>query len=191
MKRLIFYAGLPKTGSKSWAFALEQLGWKSIHNWIHNNDAFSRYDWDWFRENPDGHVAFFDGLAGRYQKLHELFPEALFISSIKSAEEIAWSHWRHAQANVVTGIHTAGDGWLRWERMRRRALHYHDDLLTFFSHPSRIQNLHVQRLDEGWSPICELLGVPVPEVPFPHKNVSSKLRTQTVDERDPGPQSVR
>ena len=27
-------------------------------------------------------------------------------------------------------------------------------------------------LDDGWQPLCEFLGYPAPDVPFPHKNKS-------------------
>ena len=190
-KRLVFYVGMPKTGSKSWSFAFEELGWKAIHNWQANHRAAAAADWDFFRENPDGHNAFFDGLEGRHLALIRQFPDALFVTSIRSAEDIAWSHFRHNQANVVTGINKNNPGWFRWERKRRHALYHYDELLHFFSDPKRIENLHIQRIEEGWSPICEKLGLPIPAVPFPHKNVSSKLMTLRRTERDPGPQDVR
>jgi hypothetical protein len=29
----------------------------------------------------------------------------------------------------------------------------------------------------GWEPLCEFLGVPVPDVPFPHVNTTSEFRS--------------
>jgi hypothetical protein len=29
---------------------------------------------------------------------------------------------------------------------------------------------------DGWEPICAALGVPVPEVPFPHENTTADFR---------------
>jgi len=36
--------------------------------------------------------------------------------------------------------------------------------------PSFAKRLLVWRAHEGWAPICDALGVPVPEIPFPHRN---------------------
>lgn len=32
------------------------------------------------------------------------------------------------------------------------------------------------RLGDGWGPLCEFLGKPVPDVPFPHKNNRAEFR---------------
>lgn len=31
-------------------------------------------------------------------------------------------------------------------------------------------NFHSMELSEGWAPLCEMLGVPVPDEPFPRAN---------------------
>ena len=31
---------------------------------------------------------------------------------------------------------------------------------------------------EGWEPLCKFLGVPVPDVPFPHKNKGGKIHEE-------------
>lgn len=35
--------------------------------------------------------------------------------------------------------------------------------------------LLVHRSADGWPPLCDHLGVPVPDVPYPHRNTSGKL----------------
>jgi hypothetical protein len=35
--------------------------------------------------------------------------------------------------------------------------------------------------DDGWGPLCQALGVAVPDVPFPVTNTSAEFTTQTVD----------
>lgn len=32
------------------------------------------------------------------------------------------------------------------------------------------------RADDGWAPLCERLGVPVPQEPFPHVNTTAEFR---------------
>jgi hypothetical protein len=34
---------------------------------------------------------------------------------------------------------------------------------------------------DGWDPICERLGVPVPDEPFPHANTGDEFRTRLGD----------
>lgn len=41
--------------------------------------------------------------------------------------------------------------------------------------PERLLNY---RLDQGWEPLCEFLGKPVPEVPFPHINDTQTYHEQ-------------
>uniref|UniRef100_H2ZG74 Sulfotransferase n=1 Tax=Ciona savignyi TaxID=51511 RepID=H2ZG74_CIOSA len=72
----------------------------------------------------------------------------------------------------------------------------HDSKFSFFKPPSfnnflmkmayRRHNLHViqnapkdklliYNVKEGWKPLCEFLGVEVPDVPFPRKNVGGSI----------------
>lgn len=41
--------------------------------------------------------------------------------------------------------------------------------------PERLLNF---RLDQGWGPLCEFLGKPVPDVPFPHSNDTQAYHEQ-------------
>jgi hypothetical protein len=35
------------------------------------------------------------------------------------------------------------------------------------------------RVADGWAPLCEFLGAPIPEQPFPHDNSSAEFRRTT------------
>jgi hypothetical protein len=41
------------------------------------------------------------------------------------------------------------------------------------------ERLLVYEVSEGWGPLCEFLGVPEPEEPFPHLNEAARLRIAT------------
>ena len=41
--------------------------------------------------------------------------------------------------------------------------------------PERLLNY---RLDQGWEPLCEFLGKPVPDIPFPHSNDTQAYHEQ-------------
>ncbi len=44
------------------------------------------------------------------------------------------------------------------------------------------ERLLVYDVKNGWEPLCEFLGVPVPDAPFPHVNTSAEFHHQrTVD----------
>lgn len=40
-----------------------------------------------------------------------------------------------------------------------------------------VDQLLIYEVGQGWEPLCEFLGVPVPEVPFPHLNDTATFRT--------------
>jgi hypothetical protein len=39
------------------------------------------------------------------------------------------------------------------------------------------EKLLVFRVEEGWEPLCAFLGVPVPDVPFPHVNDTQQFQS--------------
>ena len=51
-----------------------------------------------------------------------------------------------------------------FEQHNRRVLEYADQ------HPSFKQRLLVWNVKEGWEPLCAALGLPMPDIPFPHAN---------------------
>jgi hypothetical protein len=45
------------------------------------------------------------------------------------------------------------------------------------------ENLLIYRMGQGWEPICEFLGKPVPNIPFPHANESTAMKKRIVDKQ--------
>jgi hypothetical protein len=55
-------------------------------------------------------------------------------------------------------------------------------LRVFREHNEEVQRtipperLLVFEPEQGWLPLCEFLGVPIPETPFPHTNTTEEFR---------------
>ena len=41
--------------------------------------------------------------------------------------------------------------------------------------------LHIVDFKKGWKPLCEFLGVPVPDTPFPHKNKKGAILKELME----------
>jgi hypothetical protein len=55
----------------------------------------------------------------------------------------------------------------------------------FEAHNARVRNevtpgrLLAWRVGDGWAPLCDALGVPVPDEPFPHTNTREEWRARS------------
>ena len=58
-------------------------------------------------------------------------------------------------------------------RSSRRSIVLSDIVFLFQAAPK--DKLLVFKCSEGWKPLCEFLGVPVPDAPFPHKNIRGDI----------------
>jgi hypothetical protein len=59
-----------------------------------------------------------------------------------------------------------------------RAYESHNELVKATVAPSRLVQWGV---GDGWEPLCRGLGVPVPDLPFPHENTRSEFRASMVE----------
>jgi hypothetical protein len=138
-----------------------------------------------------GYVACVDEPASYYWKqLSDAFPKALVILSVRDTD----SWWN----SMVTIEKHFEEEWKRPELIsaERREFHKFTDAIyphlqsgpseaierAFFeSHNRRVleraerdqrfnQRFLVWRPEQGWEPLCKALGLPVPNVSFPHKN---------------------
>lgn len=60
-----------------------------------------------------------------------------------------------------------------WRQNAREAYRGHNELVKRIVPRER---LLLFKLEEGWAPLCEFLGKPVPDVPFPRVNEAAALR---------------
>ena len=175
----IFGIGLNKTGTSSLHAALEILGLRSLH--YGGMETMERV----FRAVDEGapllhHLdqgfdAFSDVMPLTYYfHLADVqYPGSRFILTLRDLDEWLDSRRRHVERNqqlTASGEYSAGfvnvdiEGW-RTEYTR------HDAVVRAYL-ARRPDRLLVYDLigGAGWAPLCDFLGKPMPDVPFPWSN---------------------
>lgn len=197
----IIGVGLSRTGTLSLKRAIEELGRGPCYHLLdasaesrhHIEHALSTHPIDWdlvFR----GYRAVVDAPAWLfYREIAAKYPTAKVVltvrepnawyNSIKVLDELFWCHVpMHLRTRFEQG------------QERVRAGEYGSILAQIAQSSDRDSrvaafeqyNLEVQRLIpadrllvfdvmQGWEPLCEFLGVPIPETPFPRANSSKEL----------------
>lgn len=191
MSLRVIGAGLGRTGTMSLKLALERL---LRGNCYHMVEVFHRgdfaywtnaarggaADWPWFLT---GYAATVDWPAVAFwEDLAAAFPDArVLLSTRRTAEE--W--WDSAHATIFAPDLVVGDA-LRTLNEAVHARHFtldHHDRDAAIAAYDR-HNAHVravtppERLIEwqpgdGWGPLVTALGLPEPDLPFPHRNPRS------------------
>lgn len=191
-------AGFGRTGTLSLKFALEKLGFDKCYHMmeVHNQPAHRA---EWAKVHRGEQVdwdALFDGFRATvdwpscnwWREQLEHFPDAKVILSLRDPDR-----WYDSVMNTIYKSSSAGlasddpgiqygSKWaqmLIWDgvfdgRMEDRA-HVID---VFNRHNEAVRaevpadQLLVFEASEGWAPLCEFLGVPVPEEPYPKVNTT-------------------
>jgi Sulfotransferase domain len=173
----IFGIGLARTGTKSLAVALTRLGYRTVH-------------WPLSMAAIDAHAAATDStVACRFKELDRLYPGSRFILTIRDLE--SWipsvvSHFtrytlRYRPPRTPQGRFAEDADRILYDRatfsepisvekFRRAYLRHMEDVSSYFQ--GRESDLMQFGLisGQGWAPLCDFLGKPVPESPFPHTN---------------------
>jgi hypothetical protein len=190
-------AGVGRTGTHSLKIALEQLLGGKCHHMI---EVFGRPEevpiWT---EAIDGRQIDWDALMAPYTaqvdwpgasfwpELSEANPDALVILSLRDPDD-----WYTSCTNTIfEGIDMMvdqGDQWmaavlrLLGQRFSDRLDDRSAMLAAFEKHNDAVRaGIPAERLLEwtpadGWEPICERLGLPVPTDPFPRTNSTIEFR---------------
>jgi hypothetical protein len=198
MVLLAIGAGLGRTGTNSLKAALERLTGcpcYHTHEVLLNLDhvmlwqqAFQRGEGDW------------DAIFGRYvatvdwpgcafwSQLAARYPEAPIILSTRATSE-EW--WASAQDTVFASMKRGPlPGLEEWYQMMRVAMLPFTDrwddaeaaVAAYEAHNASVRrDAPAHRLVEwdpsrGWRPLCDALGLPVPDEPFPHLNTTKDFR---------------
>ncbi len=191
-------AGVGRTGTHSLKVALERLLGGTCHHMIEMFPSEEqRAGWtraidgqpvDWRALLAD-YRAIVDWPGGAFwPELSDAFPDALVLLSVRPAED--W--YRSATNTIFIGIGDmidAGDPWMA-AMMRLFADRFSDRLddadammAAFERHNDAVRAaIPADRLLEwtpgdGWEPICERLGVAVPDEPFPVTNTTDDFRS--------------
>lgn len=174
----VFGIGLNKTGTTSFHQAMAILGYRSLH-WggpeVHQLVADALDDGQPLLANlPQRYDAFSDiGILSRnYALLDEQYPGSHFVLTVRTMEEWLDSRRRHVENNVRKKRLGKYDGTFlvvdipKWEREWKRHL---AGVHEYFAGRDDFVEVDITA-GAGWTPFCELLGVPEPATPFPWQN---------------------
>ena len=200
-------AGLGRTGTLSLKVALEELGFAKCYHMtevlahpdhVRVWDAAGRgepVDWEaLFR----GYQATVDWPGCNfYQEYLRLYPDAKVVLTVRDP-----GRWYDSARQTIYAVGRAFPGWvtpflprmrrflrmvdrLIWDGMFRGRFEDRTHAIGVFDrHNAEVKRvvppdrLLVYEVKEGWGPLCEFLGVPVPEgKPFPHLNDTEEFRS--------------
>lgn len=186
--------GVGRTGTYSLKLAINQLGMGPCHHMeeiIHNmpvqvplwSAALSGHpDWQAIYSGYESAVDW--PTAAFYGELLEVYPSAKFVLTLRSPESWADS-FGPTIYKLVADRDQAPPEMKEWLEMGARTIArsgfpgglHRDGLMEAFSaHNEAVKRtipagqLLVYEVKEGWGPLCEFLGTPVPPGPFPRSN---------------------
>jgi hypothetical protein len=191
-------AGLPRTGTQSLQIALEQLlGGRCYHMRSLPGHPFDLGE-GWNRALAgdmqsleallDGYVASVDWPASMFwQELSRANPDALILLSLRDS---AGTWWQSVNETILPHARMAlSPSWTEGRGLvvlleRFTGTKHWDDPATmkaaYERHNAEVRrNAPADRLlewhaSQGWEPICQTLGLPVPSSPFPWTNQRSE-----------------
>jgi uncharacterized protein YndB with AHSA1/START domain len=190
-------AGVGRTGTNSLKVALEQLLGKPCHHMFEIivdpsqipqwTDAIEGRPVDW-STMPMGYGALVDWPgASFWPELTEANPDALVLLSVRDPED-----WYKSASNTIFQVFdNAPPEMLQWFESMHQLLgeRFSDNLgdpgemmTAFENHNDAVRRaIPAERLLEwspgdGWDPICERLGLEVPDEPFPKTNDTNQWR---------------
>ncbi len=201
-------AGLGRTGTLSLKFALEKLLEGRCYHMMEvgaagHVDAWYRaaigepVDWRALLDDFDA-IVDWPG-AAFWEQLSEVFPDALVLLSRRPLDR--W--YESASSTILPDVDNDGsEEALHFERMWHairndftpnwadrdvtiEAARRHNERVIASVPPDR---LLIYEPGDGWEPICDRLGLPVPDEPYPHVNTREQFlqrRQERRAERNP------
>ena len=188
----VFGIGFNKTGTSSLRQCFGILGFEPVAPLVHESNVLAAAQTALIRSEDyepalrfaEGFRAFKDrpwNMWQMHRHLDERFPGSRFVLTVRDPE--AW--WRSVQhwtSVVRPNVATTYRAHLRIDRLDREPaiaayLEYNDQVRRHFA--GREQDLLVVDFSAGagWPELCEFFGVPVPDLPFPHRNRQSYDRS--------------
>jgi hypothetical protein len=197
MEIAVVGAGVGRTGTHSLKLALEQLFGGPCHHmsevlgdpsqvpaWIEVVDG-GRPDWPALLADYRA-IVDWPG-CGFWPELAAAYPEALVLLSVRDPE----SWYRSCSSTIFVALDLVPPHLAPWMEAVRRLFRdkfsdkFDDPMVmmdTFMKHNQAVRagiparRLLEWNLGDGWGPICERLGLPVPAEPFPVTNTTGEFR---------------
>ena len=194
-------AGLGRTGTLTLKTALEQLGFAPCHHMV---EVFAHPEQaDFWRRAAEGEAVDWEEVFGAYnasvdwpschfwRQLAARYPDAKIVLSLRDPER--W--WESMDATILQVTRAMFADPARRAAMRFIELILVDQTLAgdlsrdnviaaFERHNAAVraaipsERLLVFEAAQGWTPLCQFLGVPVPETPFPKVNSRDEFMSQ-------------
>jgi hypothetical protein len=197
MSLKVIGAGFGRTGTHSLKLALEMLGFAPCYHMVEvlahpghaeQWEAIARGgkpDWDGllagFEAGVDWPVCRF------WRELSDAYPDAKIILTERDAEgwyrsiaDTIFEFVGRARASATAPFIVAGTDRAFGGRFDKEHVidvyRRHNETVKREAPKDR---LLVYDVPEGWQPLCDFLGVPVPAAPFPKVNTTEEFRNQT------------
>jgi hypothetical protein len=204
----IIGAGFGRTGTMSMKLALEQLGFGPCY---HMKEVFERpadialwhkaafgqdIEWDDILRGYESGVDW--PLCHFWQPLSERYPEAKILLTVRPADE-----WYTSMTNTIFS-HLAGNQpkdhkQKTWREMVEKIVRtdtfdsrtedraYCEDIfnrhIAYVKETAPPDRLIVYDVGSGWDPLCQALGVPIPDEPFPKTNTTADFQQSVKEEK--------
>jgi hypothetical protein len=199
-------AGLGRTGTLSLKAALEELGFgpcyhmqeligkhpEHIDTWV---DALHGrpVDWKTFFKNYQATVDY-PG-CNYYKELMAIYPNAKVILTVRDPEK--WYESAYHTIYAISKVIPSWIGYINPQRAKLREIigdqiwkrqfgNFEDrqqSIATFVKYNEDVkqyvppERLLIFEVKQGWEPLCQFLGVPIPQdKPFPHLNDTAEFR---------------
>lgn len=194
-------AGFGRTGTMSLKGALERLGFDRCYHMAevyenpHHVPLWSRahagepVDWSGLFEGFRAAVDWPSCNLWREQLAH--FPDAKVLLSLRDADgwyrSVMNTIWPSTQGHLASGDPNRERmaRWIQevvWDHVFDGRLADRDHVIGIYEAHNRAvidevpaDRLLVYRPGDGWEPLCDFLGVPVPDEPYPHKNTTEQF----------------
>lgn len=191
-------AGFGRTGTLSMKAALERLGLGPCYHMI---EVFAHLDhagaWATALRggpfDPDTLLAGYRATVDfpgclLWRRLHEHYPDAKVLLTIRPAED--W--WRsfsttigptsrdfvpedESQQGVRSLFDAIGETAFSFDLDRDRCIEVYERHNAAVQAAIPADQLLVYQVGSGWEPLCQFLGLPVPDEPYPHTNTSEEF----------------
>jgi len=162
----VFGIGFSKTGTSSLYKAFGILGYRSIHflragkdpkeGWI---EYLKKCKFDAYSDVPMMYP-------GMFEKLDKSFPNSKFILTIREKESYKKSYTNYIRGSPwdIKDDQDLIKRMERFENYNKRAIEH------FKERPDKLLVMNIIDGD-GWDKLCNFLNKPIPNKPFPHKNI--------------------
>lgn len=210
MSLQVISLGFGRTATLSLKAALEQLGFGPCY---HMDQVLREMDervpgWNAAVEGKADWEAIFDGYrsavdwptAAFPKELIATYPDAKILLSSRSVES-----WWESISQTILAVLTAPEKWPEEQRawlemvcrvVIDRSLGGRTDregaMAAFEAHEAAVKaavpdgNVLVFQAKDGWEPLCDFLGVPVPDGPFPRSNSRQEFFELLASGGEPG-----